>query len=163
MSDYQILLSAFGGVALVSLILSVLLGSRVLRLSRQIVVLQEGLQERGRTEGAALVEKRASQEVFGPALATAQIRTRLQERGPLREPPAKYSHVVSLTEHGLDSSQIAKVLNLAPEEAEQLVSLARATRRESRELSDTSRFKREALQRIAKDFPESRRNDTQAS
>jgi len=153
MTDTALIIIALGTLALLGLICSALFAWRALRLSRQLRAWQEKMAEEG--SAASQVppvksEKPASN--FSPELSKAQILSRLQERRPLREAPEKYRHVVSLTEHGLGTAEIASILNLASEEVEQLVTLAGAARKKSRNLPDTARFKQEALELIAKDF-----------
>jgi DNA-directed RNA polymerase specialized sigma24 family protein len=126
MIDYHVALGALAGVTLASLGGSILLAGRVRSLSRRIRVLQQGETKRGNSARPSRRSDEAETEDFAPLLAKSRIRSRLQERGACREAPGKYRHVVSLMDHGMGAAQIAEILTLSPEEAAQLIALARA-------------------------------------
>ena len=67
---------------------------------------------------------------FERHLQQADLKSRLQQPQPAGNPPDKYRHVIALAAQGLDAEAIAEVLQIAPAEASQLLTLARLRQRD---------------------------------
>ncbi len=111
-----LLLLLIGSMALLALLLAVwqLLVSRKLRSQLEQLEKKIQLQQQAHSDKAN----------FSTSLNRAE-RQRPGLPGGVRQTPEKYHYVAALAEQGLDTQGIAKALNLASAEVEQLLQLAR--------------------------------------
>ncbi len=61
---------------------------------------------------------------FHAQLDEAEIKTQLMSSNRNSEIPSKYRHIKSLISHGMDTEEIAMVLNISTREAGQLINLS---------------------------------------
>lgn len=81
---------------------------------------------------SALMSEHSRVKEFQNSLGEAELTTRLQqprlnaeEKNSSGNTPEKYRYIRSLHEKGMDAQEIASILNISTQEAEQLVSLAK--------------------------------------
>lgn len=135
----------FVGLSAVGIMSTVLLTLRLRRL-RHLLALQ-AMPEEDATVGESLSR-------FSPVLRQVELQARLQQGRQRCEMPEKYRFIRSLAERGVPATEIAGILNLAQGEVEQLLALARVTRRQPQGAAKaSSRAKKARLAHKAKDFP----------
>lgn len=120
------------------LVLVALLLASVFRLRRKYRILISKLFEAHETltsaeeEFQSLEEKYQKSMKFQKDIDDAELTTRLQQprlsaqySRDVIEAPERYQYVRSLAESGMSAGDIAEVLNISPQEAEQLVKLSK--------------------------------------
>lgn len=106
---------------LAALGVAAILGREVHHLKQEVLILRRGLSQAMRRRKPA--EEKG--EDFASVLVEAEFKKKLARQTGNRQAPEKYRYVATLAGYGMESVEIAAILNLAPAEAEQLLALSR--------------------------------------
>ncbi len=136
------LLVFFGGISFLGLMASTLLTFRLRKLTRRL--------ETPAAAGSSR-DQRETGEGFTSSMRQADLQLRLLQGRQRHEIPERYRYLRSLAEREVPAGEIAGILNLAPGEVEQLLTLVKVGQRQPSAAARTTRKKTARTRIKAKD------------